>query len=94
MTQERHTRWSTAIKSHVVFKAAFPIFGPTIISISVMPKKRMSEDAKLVIEGARGNLEKKARQSLEVMDESKAMTSDTTAQADDSRTQDAAVSLS
>lgn len=59
-----------------------------------MPKKRLSEDARLAIEGSRKYLEHTARQTLELMDQSEAMTSDNTAQPDEWRTQDASVSLS
>jgi len=41
-----------------------------------MPKKRLSEDAKLVIEGARKTLENTARQTLELMEKREAMASD------------------
>lgn len=64
------------------------------LSILVMPKKRLSEDAKLVIEGSRIDLEDTARQTLELMDKSEAMTPDKTAQSDDWRTQDDSVSQS
>jgi hypothetical protein len=48
-----------------------------------MPKKRLSEDAKLVIEGARKTLEDTARQTLELMEKREAMASDETARSGD-----------
>ena len=53
----------------------------------------MSEDAKLVIEGARKTLENTARQALELMEKREAMASDETARSEDWRETDTSVSI-
>ncbi len=58
-----------------------------------MPRKRLSEDAKLVIEGARKTLENTARQALELMEKREAMASDETARSEDWRETDTSVSI-